>query len=161
MCSRLSCCAAALLQRLGGGASGKSTCGCKEQRPLLLSPVIRGLLKGCREVSQPQWQAVQGTRRRNSIRNGAYSPPLRGLPLLMTHGQSVCHRVCKSPGTSAPFSPTPILLDPPSLQHPLSPSCPPNLIGPRLANGLAGFGSGVQPRSNQPWLGEAWGWDRQ
>lgn len=147
-----------------GGASGKSTCGCKEQRPLPLTPVIRGLLKGCREVSQPQWQAVQGTRRRNSIRNEAYSPTLRGLPLLMTHGQSFCLSPCLQvswhicsllpdthpPGSAQPPAPTVSQL-----------SSWENLIGPRLANGLAGFGSGVQPRSNQPWLGEAWGWGRQ
>ena len=138
--------------------------GCKEQRPLLLTPVIRGLLKGCREVSQPQWQAVQGTGRRNSSRNGAYSPPLRGLPLLMTHGQSVCLSPCLQvswyicsllPNTRPPGSaqaPAPAVSQLSSWE---------NLIGPRLANGLAAFGSGVQPRSNQPWRGEAWGWDRQ
>lgn len=68
---------------------------------------------------------------------------------------SVCLSLTVSAGLLAhPVSQTPTLLAPPRLQHPLSPSCPicpleENPTGPRLASGLAGFGSGSTPWSNQ------------
>lgn len=96
-----------------------------------------------------------------------FSPRLRGLPLLLTPGQAPPLSLCLplpltvSPGLWAHVLPLTLRPHPGSSTHHLPASSRENSIGPRLANGLAGFGSGLYPRSSQPWLGEAAGWDRQ
>lgn len=136
---RLSCSVADLPQG-SGWAPGKSICGCKEQKPLLLILVSRGVT----ERLQGNLTAPTAGRQFRELEPGTASKvelfsPTQGPP--SSHDSwSVCLSLTVSAGLLAhllppPFSllPVPTLLVLPRLWHPLSPSC--LLEGIRLVPG--------------------------
>lgn len=80
----------AALPRGLGWASGKSARGCKEQRTLVLTPVIRGVIKKLQGNFTASVAPPAGSSG-NQSKKQCQKP---SLPLLTTCGQSVCLSLC-------------------------------------------------------------------